>query len=98
MLTKYFDTKQSITTDALKWISFNIAGVIIIATAVAYWYAYNSFRNSVIKNISSYVELRSKADSEHFLLAEKQSRMLRDEFLRRLHAMGDYDPKSEFDK
>ena len=55
-------------------------------------------RVSFLHNLSNYTILRGKAESEQFLLAERQTTMVRDEFLRRLHAMGDHDPETEFDR
>ena len=95
---QFFDTKQSLARQALLRMALRIALVIVIATGVSYWHVYSTLRSSVFMNLTNYVDLRSKAESEQFLLAERQSAMVRDEFLHRLQEMGDRDPKAEFDR
>lgn len=96
--THFFVSKQSLARQALVRMALRIAFVIVIATGVSYWHVYNTLRSSVFRNLTNYVDLRGKAESEQFLLAERQSAMLRDEFLLRLQEMGDYDPRAEFDR
>ena len=89
---------QSLTRQALVGMAFRIAVIIAVATGVSYWHAQRSLHSSAVQNLSNYVDLRGKAESEQFLLAQRQTRMVRDEFLRRLRAMGDRDPRAEFDR
>jgi signal transduction histidine kinase/CheY-like chemotaxis protein len=77
--------------------ALRITLIIIVATAVTYWHTQDTLRTSTLHNLTNYVDLRAKAESEQFLLAERQTAMVRDEFLRRLQAMGDHDPAAEFD-
>ncbi|MBU0674031.1 MAG: response regulator [Proteobacteria bacterium] len=78
--------------------ALRITLIIIFATSLSYWHMHNTLRATIFKNLSTYVNLRGKLESEQFLLAERQSTLLRDEFLRRLEAIGDYDPQDEFDQ
>lgn len=98
MVRQFQYAKHSIAGNALAGMALRVSLIIVIATGLSYWYAYNSFRASAMKHLTNYVEQRSRSESEHFLLAERQSALLRDEFLRRLQAMGTYDPRAEFDK
>ena len=88
--------KPSLARQALFGMALRIALIIIVATATAYWHTQNTLRASTLHNLTNYVDLRGKAESEQFLLAERQTAMVRDEFLRRLRAMGDQDPEAEF--
>lgn len=94
---KLFFEKQSLAKRTLVGMALRILAIIIIATTASYWLVYTKLKTSSVENLKNYVDLRSRAESEQFLLAEKQSAMLRDEFLRRLSSMGEYDPKTEFD-
>ncbi|MEW6428270.1 MAG: ATP-binding protein [Thermodesulfobacteriota bacterium] len=78
--------------------ALRITILIVIATGVSYWHMQKTLRASFLRNLSDYTVLRGKAESEQFLLAELQTAMVRDEFLRRFQAMGDHDPQAEFDK
>lgn len=95
---KLFFEKPSLAKRTLVGMTLRISAIIIIATAVSYWHVYTKLKATSVENLRTYVDLRSRVESEQFLLAEKQSAMLRDEFLRRLSDMGDYVPKAEFDK
>ncbi|MDO8281897.1 MAG: ATP-binding protein [Thermodesulfovibrionia bacterium] len=90
--------KNSLARQALTGMALRITVIIIIATGVSYWHMQNTLRASILQNLENYADMRGKAESEQFLLAERQTIMVRDEFLRRLQEMGDYDPKDEFDR
>lgn len=74
-----------------------IAFVIIAATLMAYWHLYSTLQTSMLNGLKGYVDARGRGESEHFKLAEIQTRMMADEFMKRLIAMGDEDPQAEFD-
>ena len=89
--------RHSLARQALFGMALRITAIIIIATGVSYWHMQKTLRDSILKNLSNYTDLRGKAESEQFLLAERQTAMVRDEFLHRLRTMGDYDPQEEFE-
>ncbi|MDK2122579.1 ATP-binding protein [Parachitinimonas caeni] len=75
-----------------------IAIVIVIGSVLAGWFQYQGLQKTTLEGLRDYVEVRSKADSEHFLLAETQTRMLADEFLRRYRLAKQTNPDAEFDR
>lgn len=89
---------QSLARQALVGMTLRITLIIFVATGLSFWHMQSSLRTSTLQTLSTYVDLRGKAESEQFLLAERQTTMVRDEFLRRLSLMGDHDPQVEFDQ
>ncbi|MDD5758297.1 MAG: ATP-binding protein [Desulfobulbaceae bacterium] len=97
-LRKSTSGKQTLAKQTLMGMALRIALIVVAATGGSYLHMQNTLHDSILKSLSNSVELRGMAESEQFLLAERQTVMVRDEFLRRLEAMGDYDPQNEFDQ
>ena len=75
-----------------------IALVIIAATCLSYMYMYAALRHATQTDLRHYMEVRGRAESDQFQLAERQTVMVRDDFLRRMAVLGDEDPQAEFDR
>ena len=73
-----------------------IAAVIVGVTLLAYQFSIAGMRNDALNNLRTFVGLRANQDSSDFVDAQKNTAMLRDEYLRRLAAMGGTDPQAEF--
>jgi len=78
--------------------ALRIALVIMAATGLSYYHVYATLRDSALGDLKRYVELRGRAESEQFQLAERQTTLMRDDFMRRLVALGDHDPQVEFER
>ena len=90
--------RGSIARRALWRMGLRIAVIVIVVTGLSYLHVYNTLKDTAIDNLRRYVELRGRAESEQFALAERQTAMVRDEFLRRLALRGTEDPQAEFDR
>ena len=78
--------------------ALRIALVIIAATGLSYLHVYATLRETALTDLRRYMEVRGRAESDQFQLAERQTTMVRDDFMRRLAALGDQDPQAEFDR
>jgi signal transduction histidine kinase len=78
--------------------TIRIAVVIIIATILSYLHMYRVLLETTRVDLLHSMTIRGRAESDQFQLAEQQSRLVRDDFLRRLAALGDQDPQAEFDR
>ncbi|GGP21782.1 ATP-binding protein [Silvimonas iriomotensis] len=89
--------RTSLARRALTRMGLRIAAVIVLITLAAYWHFYHSLEESIDEGLRNYVQARADGESEHFLLAETQTRMLADEMVRRLKQAGDEDYSARFD-
>ncbi len=89
--------QTSLATRTLSRMGIRIAIVIVVATVLTYWHLYDALQGSLLNGLRDYVDARGRGESEQFLLAETQTRMLTDEFMKRLILLDDSDPKAEFD-
>lgn len=90
--------RHSLALSALSSMALRIALVIIVATGLSYLHVYATLRDTALADLHRYVEVRGRAESEQFQLAERQTTMMRDDFMRRLTALGDQDPQVEFER
>jgi signal transduction histidine kinase len=78
--------------------TIGIAVVIIVATILSYLHMYGVLLDNTRLDLLHSMTIRGRAESDQFQLAEHQSSMVRDDFLRRLLVLGDQDPQAEFDR
>lgn len=83
---------------AMVRMGLRIALVIIATTVLSYWHLYHSLQESNLEGLRDYVDARSQGDSEQFQLAEIQTRMLTDEFMRRYKVALTQDASAEFNR
>ena len=74
-----------------------IAAVTIAVTWLSFEQTVRSMREEVLDNLRASTQMRAAFESRAFVDAQNNTGALRDEYLRRLKAMGDEDPKAEFD-
>ncbi len=89
--------RLTLTRRALTRMGLRVAVVIVLVTLGSYWHLYNSLQHMLTTGLANYAEARANHESQDFLLAQTQTRMLADEYLRRLKALGQTDPQAEFD-
>jgi diguanylate cyclase (GGDEF)-like protein len=73
-----------------------IAAVIMGVTLLAYQFSIAGMRQDALNNLRTFVSLRSGQESGDFEEAQKNTAALRDEYLKRLAAMGQADPQAEY--
>ena len=73
-----------------------IALVIVAVTLLAYKTSIGNMREDALAGLVSLMTDRANYDSAAFVEAEQNTYLLRDEYLRRLAAMGKADPIAEF--
>ncbi len=71
-----------------------IAGALI--SALSYYWSYVTFQEEALANLAQYITARSQLESELFVQAEANTKIVRDEFLRRYVLLGDEDPSAAF--
>ncbi|MFC7419174.1 ATP-binding protein [Iodobacter arcticus] len=71
-----------------------IAGVFV--SALSYYWSYVTFQEEALANLAQYITARSQLESELFVQAEANTKIVRDEFLRRYVLLGDEDPNTAF--
>ncbi|MBK7687229.1 MAG: EAL domain-containing protein [Rhodocyclaceae bacterium] len=74
-----------------------IAMVIVAVTLLAYQTSIRNMREDALAGLVASMTNRANYDSAAFLEAEKNTYLLRDEYLRRLTLMANEDPVGEFD-
>ena len=92
------EPRHSLARRALSTMALRIALVIIVATGLSYLHVYATLRDTALVDLGRYMEVRGRAESEQFQLAARQTTMVRDDFMRRLAALGDLDPQTEFNR
>ena len=78
-------------------IGLAMAVVIVGTTAFAYRSTFQLVLEASQRGLLQTIEARAAQDGDNFVLASVNAQALRDEWLRRLRAMGDSDPRDEFD-
>lgn len=83
---------------ALWRMGIRIAIVVLIATSIAYGYLYHHLKQNALASLQEYVAQRGELESQQFLLAETQTSMMTQEFLRRYHLAKGQDFRGEFNR
>jgi PAS domain S-box-containing protein len=82
-------------------IQIQIGLIIAVVTVVVTWLSFEqnvrSMREEMLDNLRTSTQVRAAFESQIFVDAQNNTAALRDEYLRRLKAAGDEDPKTEFD-
>lgn len=74
-----------------------IALVIVAVTWLSYRNTVDTLRMEAMDNLRASVQARAVYESVDLLTAQGNTQSLRDEYLRRLEALGNTDPKTDFD-
>ncbi|AOX99339.1 hypothetical protein BJP62_02045 [Jeongeupia sp. USM3] len=76
--------------------AFRITVVSLLISAASYYYSYLRLQEEALTNLEKYIRARSQLESEPFLQAETNTRLLRNEFIRRYAQMQGSDVSAEF--
>ena len=90
--------RQSLTRTTLIKMGFSLAGIIVAVTGISYFHLMRSLETDTYQNLSKYIAERGKREASLFQLAEDNQSLLKKKFLQRLTAMGNQDPKKQFDQ
>lgn len=82
----------------LRNMALRIAFASIALSAVSYYYSYVRLQDEALANLAKYIDARSRLESELFLQAETNTRLVRDEFVRRYAQLQDTDVSGVFDQ
>ncbi|WP_083300643.1 sensor histidine kinase [Jeongeupia sp. USM3] len=80
----------------LRNMAFRITVVSLLISAASYYYSYLRLQEEALTNLEKYIRARSQLESEPFLQAETNTRLLRNEFIRRYAQMQGSDVSAEF--
>ncbi|MFO1382024.1 MAG: ATP-binding protein [Chitinivorax sp.] len=89
---------SSLSRRALWRMGIRIAIVVMLATLLAYGYLYRHLKQNALTSLQDYVAQRGELESQQFLLAETQTAMMTQEFLRRYAATQGQDFSAEFNR
>ncbi|GAB7125799.1 ATP-binding protein [Silvimonas sp. JCM 19000] len=87
---------SSLFRRVLRNMAVRIALASLILSALSYYYSYTRYQEEALANLGKYLEARSQLESDLFLQAETNTRLLRNEFVRRYALMQSVDPAPEF--
>lgn len=90
--------KSGLSRRALLRMGLRISVVIFLTTALSYFHLVSVLTKQALDALSKYVGARGDGESELFRLAERQTKMMADEFVRRLQLRGEQDPSDEFNQ
>ncbi|WP_028455436.1 HAMP domain-containing histidine kinase [Chitinilyticum litopenaei] len=88
--------RESLFRRVLRNMAFRIAIVSLLLSAASYYYSYSRLQDEALSNLAKYLEARSQLESDLFLQAETNVRIVRDEFQRRHALLADSNPDPEF--
>lgn len=71
-----------------------VAGLLL--SALSYYISYVNFQEEALGNLAQYITARSQLESELFVQAETNTKIVRDEFLRRYVLLDDSNPAPAF--
>ncbi|WP_283149598.1 sensor histidine kinase [Silvimonas soli] len=89
-------SSASLFRRVLRNMACRIALASLILSALGYYYSYTRYQAEALANLGKYIEARSQLESNLFLQAETNTKLLRNEFVRRYALMQSYDPSPEF--
>ncbi|WP_293933270.1 ATP-binding protein [Iodobacter sp.] len=94
------DTLQPPRNSLFRRVLRNMAMRIVLAgallSALSYYCSYVNFQEEALANLAQYISARSQLESELFVQAEANTKIVRDEFLRRYVLLDETDPAPAF--
>lgn len=97
MKALFNQSRPTIARRILWQIGAIIAVVIIVVTWLSYRNTVDTLRQEAIENLRGSVQARAEFESVDFEIAQTNTTSLREEYKRRLTALGDSDPVAKFD-
>ncbi|WP_035055535.1 HAMP domain-containing histidine kinase [Andreprevotia chitinilytica] len=88
---------SSLFRRVLRNMAIRIALTAILLSALSYYFSYVSLQEEALSSLEKYITARSQMESELFLQAETNTKLVRNEFVRRYAAMQQSDPSPRFD-
>jgi len=98
MLSKKFNSQNSLTRTTIIKMGIRIAMIIIAVTVVSYWHIMSNLELQVVQQLNKYITERGQRESALFLLAEANHTSFKNEFLRRYQAIANEDVSTSFDQ
>lgn len=80
----------------LRNMALRITLAALAVSAMSYYYSYTRLQKEVLANLAKYIDARSQIESELFINAENNTRLIRDEFIRRYTLVQGVDADKEF--
>ena len=97
-LRTIFSLPNSTLARRIQWqIGAIIALVIVAVTWLSYHYTVDALRQEAVGNLRASVQAKVIFESADFGVAQQNTEILRDEYVRRLQALGTQDPRATFD-
>ncbi|MEZ5583118.1 MAG: ATP-binding protein [Candidatus Competibacteraceae bacterium] len=90
--------KRSLMRQTLIQMAVRIAIVVAVATVISYFHVSNSLQVQALEQLRNYIEQRGMRECNLFLWARDNLLTFKEEYVRRLTKLGDFDPQSRFDE
>ncbi|QLI80421.1 sensor histidine kinase [Chitinibacter fontanus] len=87
---------SSLFRRVLRSMAVRIAIAACLISALSYYYSYVRLQEEALVNLSKYIDTRSQLESELFLSAESNTKLIRDDFIRQYSAAQNTDLSSQF--
>jgi signal transduction histidine kinase len=87
---------SSLFRRVLRSMALRIALAACLISALSYYYSYVRLQEEALANLAKYIDTRSQLESDLFLSSEANTKLIRDEFLRRYALMQDSDMSAQF--
>ncbi|SMC22273.1 Cache domain-containing protein [Andreprevotia lacus DSM 23236] len=87
---------SSLFRRVLRNMAIRIALAALVMSAISYYYSYVRLQEEALESLGKYISARSQMESDLFLQAETNTKLVRNEFLRRYAAMQQTDPDPAF--
>jgi signal transduction histidine kinase/CheY-like chemotaxis protein len=97
-ITRRVALRGSLALNTLLNMSIRITVVVMLSAAVSYLHIMSNLEAQTQEQLSKYIVERGAKDSNFFLQQEANHKHFRADFLSRLTAIGDRDPKAEFNR
>ncbi|QLG87137.1 sensor histidine kinase [Chitinibacter bivalviorum] len=87
---------SSLFRRVLRSMALRIALAACLISALSYYYSYVRLQEEALANLSKYIDTRSQLESELFINAESNTKLIRDEFVRRYALIQNLDVSNQF--
>lgn len=90
--------RGSLTRQTLIKMAVRIGIVIVALTTISYLHMVSSLEEAAVGQLEKYIVQRGQRERSIFALAEDNLAVFKEDFLQRLKALGNEDPKEEFER
>ncbi|KAF0811676.1 Sensor protein TorS [Andreprevotia sp. IGB-42] len=95
-MTPTLPPPSSLFRRVLRNMAIRIALAAVVLSAISYYYSYLRLQEEALASLGKYISARSQLESDLFLQAETNTKLIRNEFVRRYAQLQEQDPTAAF--